>query len=57
MDSYNHQRYFGEHFGLTAMEVLQGEKPNKYRFRDAIEQARQERLEKNRAFKGCPFNC
>lgn len=57
MDYYNYERYFGEHFGLTVMEVLQGEKPNKFRFRDVIEHARKERLEKNQAFKGCPFSC
>ncbi|MCH2229803.1 MAG: hypothetical protein MK105_05615 [Crocinitomicaceae bacterium] len=36
MDYYNHEHYPYEHFGLTPYDVLEGEKPNKFTFREQI---------------------
>lgn len=54
---YNNERFPSEHYGLTPIEVLEGEIPNKSRFREAIVQARIERIEKNRKFNDCPLDC
>jgi hypothetical protein len=57
MDYFNHERYPSEHFGLTPYEVLEGEKPNKFRFREQIKNRQKERVLENRAFNGCPLVC
>jgi len=54
---YNDQRYPCEHYGLNPIEVLQGETPNKFRFREQIKNARTERIEVNKAFNQCPILC
>lgn len=54
MKYFNHDRYPFEHFGLTPYEVLEGETPNKFRFREQIKNRQKQRLEENRAFNGCP---
>lgn len=57
MEYYDHHRYPFEHFGLTPYEVLNGETPNKFRFRELIQNRQKERLEENQAFNGCPVLC
>ena len=57
MDYYNHEHYPYEHFGLTPYDVLEGEKPNKFRFREQIKKRQKERILENRAFNGCPLVC
>ena len=57
VDYYNNHRYFGEHFGLTNMEVLNGVIANKNRFKESMELAKLERIEKNRLFNQCQFPC
>lgn len=57
MDYYNQCRYPSEHFGLTPYEVLEGETPNKSRFKEQIKQRQKKRLEENRNFNGCPVFC
>ncbi|MCH2229648.1 MAG: hypothetical protein MK105_04825 [Crocinitomicaceae bacterium] len=57
MDYHNHERYPYEHFGLTPYDVLEGEKPNKFRFREQIKNRQKERILENRAFNGCPLAC
>ncbi len=53
---YNKERYPGRHYGLTVLEVLYGEVPDKHRFREQIEIAKKKRVEENRKFNGCPMN-
>lgn len=57
MDYYNHKRFFGEHYGLTALEVLNGKIPDKSAFKETIQKARKARIEENQKFKGCPLVC
>jgi transposase InsO family protein len=57
MEYHDHQRYPFEHFGLTPYEVLGGEIPNKFQFREQIGNRQKERLEENRSFNGCPVLC
>lgn len=57
VDYYNNHRYFGDHFGLTNMEVLNGVIANKNRFKESMELAKLERIEKNRLFNQCQFPC
>ena len=57
MEYYNHHRYPFEHFGLTPHEVLDGQTPCKFRFREQIKNRQKERLEENRVFNGCPALC
>jgi transposase InsO family protein len=57
MEYHDHQRYPFEHFGLTPYEVLGGEIPNKFQFREQIGKRQKERLEENRSFNGCPVLC
>jgi len=54
---YNDLRYPCEHYGLNPIEVLQGETPYKFRFREQIKNARTERIEVNKAFNQCPILC
>jgi hypothetical protein len=57
MDYYNNQRFPCEHHGLTPKEVLEGEKPDKFRFKEQIINRKKERLEENKIFNGCPLVC
>jgi ACT domain-containing protein len=50
---YNFERYPTEHFGLTPIEVLEGQKPHRNRFSERIMDARKKRIEKNRVFNNC----
>lgn len=50
---YNFERYPTEHFGLTPIEVLEGEKPHRNRFSEQIVDERKIRIEKNRVFNKC----
>ena len=50
---YNHQRYMGNHFGYTPMEVLNGKIPDKNRFKKQILKERALRIEYNQKFKLC----
>jgi transposase InsO family protein len=54
---YNHKRYLFRNYGLTTMEVLYGQIPNKQRFRNQIQEGRIDRIEKNRAINQCPMIC
>jgi len=54
---YNYVRYLSRHYGLTTMEVLDGQLPNKQRFQNQIQEGRTHRIEKNRAFNQCPMIC
>jgi transposase len=55
MDYYNSERYLGRLYGLTVLEVLGGEIPDKHRFKEQIATAVKKRVEENRAFNGCPM--
>ena len=48
-----HQRYFGEHFGITPQQILNGEKPNKNKFTAQIQIAQLQRRVTNKNFNGC----
>jgi len=52
---YSHQRYPTDHLGLTVMEVLNGIKPDKDKYKHEKELARQNRYETNIKFEDCPF--
>lgn len=51
IEYYNNERYPGDHHGLTALEVLNGEIPTKNRFSEQIKEGRKIRLEANKKFK------
>jgi transposase InsO family protein len=55
VDYYNNKRFPTELFGLTPLEVVNGKTPDKYFFKDKIEQARKDRIFINQKFKGCPM--
>jgi putative transposase len=48
-----HNRYFGEHYGITPQQILNGQQPDKNKFKTAIQQAAIQRRETNKNFKGC----
>lgn len=50
---YNHERFPVDHFGYTPMEVLNGEIPDKNRFKEQIAYARKERIKINQQFNEC----
>lgn len=51
-------RYFGELYGLTPKQVLDGQIPNKDRFKQQLLQARTNRIATNQIFNGCTvFSC
>jgi hypothetical protein len=54
---YNEKRYPFDFFGLTPLEVLAGQKPNKKRFRKQIEYRKKQRIAENREFNNCPLIC
>ena len=54
---YNEERYPFKLYGLTPLEVLNGEKPDKARFKKRIKQAQKEHLEENRSFNVCALVC
>lgn len=54
---YNHSRFPSDFYGLTPMEVLNGESPNKTRFSEKIKKAQKERVIENRAFNKCSLVC
>jgi len=54
---YNNERFPFEHFGLTPIEVLEGQKPFRGRFTLQVQEARDKRLEANRNFNACPLTC
>jgi pyruvate-formate lyase-activating enzyme len=45
---YNDNRFPFEFYGLTPMEVLKGEKPDKTKYREQIKNAQKERLDRQR---------
>ena len=57
MEYYNYNRYLGRHLGLTPMEVLNGEMPDKNRYTEIIRGAKIKRIEENRLFNNCPLVC
>jgi hypothetical protein len=48
-----HNRYFGEHYGITPQQILDGAAPNKQLFKTQMDQARIKRREANKKFTGC----
>ncbi len=51
-------RYFGELHGLTPQQILDGEMPDKHKFKLQIQNAKTERLQTNKTFNGCTLpNC
>lgn len=54
---YNENRFPFEFYGLTPYEVLNGQKPNKGKFREEIQHAQKKRIEVNRKFNACPLVC
>lgn len=48
-----HNRYFGEHYGITPAQILNGEQPDKHKFTAQIKQAAIDRRNANKNFKGC----
>lgn len=54
---YNHSRFPSDFYGLTPIEVLNGERPDKTKFRERIKQGWKERVKENRAYNECPLIC
>jgi len=50
---YNEERYFTEHIGLRPINVLGGKIPNKFMYKEQIEQARKDRIKTNQKFNAC----
>lgn len=50
---YNQERFPVDHFGYTPIEVLNGNIPNKDRFKEQISAARMERIRVNQQFNEC----
>lgn len=50
---YNHERFPVDHFGYTPMEVLNGNIPDKDRFKEQITGARVQRIATNQQFNEC----
>jgi hypothetical protein len=48
-----HQRYFGEHYGITPQQILDGGQPDKHRFKAAVQRAAKDRRAANKNFGGC----
>jgi hypothetical protein len=46
-----HHRYFGEHYGITPAQILNGQQPDKNKFTAQIKQAAIKRREANKKFK------
>ena len=46
-------RYFGEHYGITPAQILNGQQPNKHKFTAQIKQAAIDRRNENKKFAGC----
>ena len=54
---YNYERYPCEHYGVIPMDVLNGEIPNKAKYKEPINEARIKRIEKNKEFNQCLLQC
>lgn len=54
---YNHSRFPSDFYGLTPMEVLNGEKPDKTKFTERVKQGQKERIVENQEFNKCPLVC
>jgi hypothetical protein len=46
-------RYYSEHYGVTPQQILDGEQPDKHKFKTQMEQARIKRKQANKNFTGC----
>jgi hypothetical protein len=46
-----HHRYFGEHYGITPAQILNGQQPDKHKFTAQIKAAAVKRREANKKFK------
>jgi hypothetical protein len=46
-------RYFGEHYGITPQQILEGGQPDKHKFKEQIQNAAKNRKITNKKFKGC----
>ncbi len=57
IEYYNDKRSLFEFHGCVPKEVLNGETPDKSRFRKQIEERKVERIAENRAFKECSLVC
>jgi hypothetical protein len=49
-------RYFGEHYGVTPQQILDGQQPDKQKFKPPIKQAQINRRLANKNFTACPEN-
>jgi hypothetical protein len=49
-------RYFGEHYGITPQQILNGEQPDKHKFKTQLQAAAIKRREDNKNFRACPEN-
>lgn len=54
---FNFERFLCRNYGLTVLEVLDGQIPNRQRFRNEIREAGKIRIENNRTFNQCPVIC
>lgn len=50
---HNEERYFTEHTGRRPIDILNGKLPDKYLFKQQIEQARKDRIKTNQKFNAC----
>lgn len=53
VEYYNHKRYPSDLLGFSPMEVLQGNIPDKNRYKEQINEAKLLRIDKNKAFNRC----
>jgi hypothetical protein len=49
-------RYFGELYGTTPAQILDGAIPDKHKFKKQIEQAKKDRIIANKLFNGCTMS-
>lgn len=54
---YNYERFPTDYYGLSPMEVLNGQTPNKFKFRTQMQKARKKRIKQNQEFNQCPLVC
>lgn len=55
IEYYNYQRYPTELYGYHPMQIIEGYKPDKHRFKDQIIEARLQRIKTNQQFDDCPI--
>jgi hypothetical protein len=53
VEYYNLYRYSTDLFGLTPIEIVNGKTPDKYFFKEKIQNARKDRVKINQEFNDC----